>query len=237
MIRVCIGTEDAQWLPTQVLKFSITRRSKSEFEFTDLKDISLNLKIKMYTGFSFYRFYIPELCHYEGRAIYLDADIVVLCDLLEFIELDMKGKGVLARPMPPSHYFTSVMLMECPKLTHWKINDWSTLINAGIASYPETMSGGPQGLNHKDFGPLEPYWNHLDEWNPSTKIIHYTHVPTQPWKVAGHPFAWVFLKELKDALNEGIVTRAQVENEIAKKYIYPTILDDMDHLDISKQSI
>lgn len=230
MIRVCIGTEDAQWLPTQVLKYSIRRRSKSEYEFTDLKNLPLKLNIKMYTGFSFYRFYIPELCNFQGRAIYLDADIVVQCDLQELIDLDMQGKGVLARPMPPKNYYTSVMLMDNPRLTHWKVHDWVTLINAGITDYGQIMMGGPQGLNHKDFGPLEPYWNHLDEWDNTTKILHYTHVPTQPWKKAGHPFAFVFLKELKLALEEGIVTRDEVMKEIEKKFIYPTILDDVDHL-------
>lgn len=230
MIRVFIGTEDAQWLATQVLKHSIRKRSKSEYEFTDLKDIPLKLNIKMYTGFSFYRYHIPALCNYQGRAIYLDADIVVQSDLQEFIDLDMQGKGALARPVinPPKHFFTSVMLLDCPKLTHWKVHDWVTLINAGIVNYGEIMSAGPQGLNHKDFGPLEPYWNHLDEWDNTTKIIHYTDVPRQPWKKPGHPFAFVFLRELKSALEDGVVTRDEVKREIDKKFIYPTILDDVD---------
>lgn len=231
MIRVFIGTEAAQWLPTEVLKHSILRRTQSPVEFAELKNIPLKLKIKMYTGFSFYRFSIPEACHFEGRAIYLDADIVVLTDIKDLNEMDMKDKGVLARPAPKVNgYFTSVMLMDCSRLKHWKIHDWVTLVNSGIASYPATMEGRSGGLSYKDMGPFATNWNDLDFWSENTKILHFTHVPTQPWKKAGHKYAWVFLTELKSALENRVVTREDVEREIAAGYIYPTILEDMEQL-------
>jgi Glycosyl transferase family 8 len=230
-IKVFIGTDPSQWLPTEVLKWSILSRSKEKYEFQELKDIPLKLRLKMYTGFSFYRFYIPEACHYEGRAIYLDADIIVLTDLQEFVHLDFKGKNVLARPDPEHQAsFTSVMLMDCDKLKHWKIREWVTLINSKFASYVGIMTGSPEGLNHRDFGPLEPYWNHLDHWDPTTKILHYTNVPTQPWKKGGHPFALPFLKELSGALNGGAITRDDIQREIEQGHVYPLIVEDMQKL-------
>lgn len=229
MIKIYVGTEDAQWLCTEVLKYSIKRRSKSEYEFFGLQNIDLKLKLKMYTGFSFYRWYIPEACHYEGRAIYLDADIVVLSDLQELIDLDMQGHGAMARPFDNMQaYFTSMMLLDCSKLTSWKVKKWVTLINAGIANYDDTMAARPGGLNRKEFGSLARYWNDLDYWDDKTKILHYTHVPTQPWKIPGHPFAFIFLRELKSALEAGVVTRADVEREISLQHVYPTILEDVD---------
>jgi lipopolysaccharide biosynthesis glycosyltransferase len=229
MLRVFIGTEDAQWLPTEVLKYSILRRSKEKYELKELKDIPLKLKLKMYTGFSFYRFSIPETCHFEGRALYLDADIVVLTDLKEMFALDLKDKGVLARKQPPDGWFTSVMLMDCAKLKHWKIHEWVTLVNANIASYSGIMTGSTQGINHKDFGPLEDYWNHLDHWDETTKIIHYTQVPMQPWKKPGHPFGHVFLKELKSALKDKAISVKDVQREIEAGHVYPTILQDAEN--------
>ena len=229
MIKVFIGTEDAQWLPTEVLKHSILRRTSEKVEFKELKNIPLKLNLKMYTGFSFYRFYIPEAVGYEGRAIYLDADIVVLTDIKGLNELDMQGKGVLARPFPQYDcWFTSVMLMDASTLKHWKINEWAALINAGLANYDGIMTGGKKGLNHKDFGNFPEMWNHLDQFDSTTKILHYTHVPTQPWKKGGHPFRGVFLKELKAALEDKIVTKQEVEREINSGYIYPAILEDME---------
>lgn len=231
MIRVFIGTEPAQWLPTEVLKHSILRRSKELFEFVELKNIPLNLHIKMYTGFSFYRFSIPEACNFEGRAIYLDADIMVLCDLKELNEMEMNNHGVLARPHEKNKgFFTSVMLMQCDKLKHWKIHHWVNLINAGIAAYDLTLAAMPSSLSHKDFGPFETKWNDLDHWDEQTKIIHYTHVPSQPWKVPGHPFAFIFLREMKSALESKVITPDDVLREIAAGHIYPTILQDAENV-------
>jgi|694.fasta_scaffold10538_10 lipopolysaccharide biosynthesis glycosyltransferase len=226
MIRIFIGTEPAQWLPTEVLKHSITRHSQAEYEFKELKNIPLKLQVKMYTGFSFYRFSIPETCNFEGRAIYLDADIVALGDLKELNEMDMGDHGVLARPHKNKGYFTSVMLMDCAKLKNWKVHQWVTLINAGITSYDMIMGAMPTSLNHKDFGPLDPIWNDLDHFDEKTKVIHYTHVPSQPWKVPGHPYAKAYLHEMKVALEDKIISPEDVQKEIDAGHIYPTILQD-----------
>jgi len=229
MIRVFIGTEEAQWLPTEVLKHSILRRTQEPVEFTELKNLPLKLTFKMYTGFSLYRFYIPEACHYEGRALYLDADIVVLCDLKELMELDMQGKGALSRHLENADaWYTSVMLMDCSKLKSWKLKEWVAMLNAGIVTYQGIMSADKTGMNHKDFGNLEEKWNHLDHFDNTTKIIHYTNVPTQPWKKGGHPNRHVFLKEMKAALDDKIITVEDVKREIAAGHIYPAILEDME---------
>jgi len=232
MVKIFIGTEEAQWLPTQVLRHSVLRRTKSPVEFTDLINLPIQLNLRMYTGFSFYRFYIPEACNYTGRAIYLDADIIVLDDIQKLNDLDMGGKNALARrdEEAVNEYFTSVMLLDCEKLKHWKIKNWSALINAGMGNYEGTMIGSPRGLNANDFGPLPPLWNRLDNWTEGTLALHYTTVPTQPWKVPGHRYANLFLTELKSALDEKFLTKADVEREIQKGFIYPKILADVENL-------
>lgn len=226
-IRIFIGTEPAQWLATEVLKRSITKRTKAEIVFQDLIGIDLGLKSKMYTGFSFYRFAIPEECGYQGKAIYLDADMVVLGDIDKLYHLEMRDKPVLAKRANPTITFTSVMLMDCARLKHWKVREWVALINAGLTSYQGCMSGSPSGMNYGDFGPLPEEWNQFDYYNETTKLIHYTKVPTQPWKREGHPYRGAFLEELFHTMEEGIVTEEQVAAEIKKGYIYPNILLDM----------
>lgn len=227
-IRIFIGTEPMQWLPTEVLKRSILRRTKQEVLFENLIGIDLGLKLKMYTGFSFYRFAIPEKCGYKGRAIYLDADIVVLSDIQELISMEMGDYKALAKLHEKDLAFTSVMLLNCEKLTHWKIKEWVALINAGLTSYQGCMTGSPSGMNHGDFGPLPEIWNDFDHYDDKTKIIHYTHVPTQPWKKGGHPFRGAFLMELQKCLDENSITIKDVEEEIEKKHIYPNILQDLE---------
>jgi lipopolysaccharide biosynthesis glycosyltransferase len=228
MIRVFIGTEPMQWLPTEVLKHSIIKRTQTPVQFQELKDIPLKLKIKMYTGFSFYRYYIPEACNYQGRAIYLDADMVCLQDIAQLFELDMQDKGALAKVQNETSFFTSNMLLDCEKLKHWKVHEWVTLINAGLTSYRGCMSGDPTGMNHNDFGPLPDRWNEFDFYDENTKLIHYTNVPTQPWKKPGHPYRGAFLSELKASLADHTIKKEDIEREIVEHHIYPTILQDME---------
>ncbi|KAF3362331.1 Uncharacterized protein PHSC3_001160 [Chlamydiales bacterium STE3] len=232
-IRVFIGTEPKQWLPTEVLRWSIQRRTSQAVEFQELKHLPLNLKGEMYTGFSFYRFAIPETCQYKGRAIYLDADIVVLADIHELIQLEMEGQGALARPLKPgtnSGRYTSVMLLDNEKLRHWDMKVWVEKINQNQALYNDTLWVAPNGLNSQDFGDLPAYWNHLDQYDQTTKMIHYTNVPMQPWKKAGHPFAAIFLKELRSAVDEDEIPVDAIEREIRQGHIYPEILQDLDKL-------
>lgn len=226
-IKVFIGTEEAQYLPTEVLKRSIIHRTKAPVEFHLLIDIPLKLNKKMYTGFSFYRFAIPQVCEYKGKAIYLDADMVMLGDIAELYNLPFpSGKGALARPCPPNSWYTSAMLLDCSKLKHWNIAKWETLINSGIASYKGTLWGETTGLSYKDFAPLPEYWNHLDTSDSTTKNIHYTDVPHQPWKTPGHPHGSIFLKELKAALVSEEVSQESVEKEIAAGHVYANVLHD-----------
>lgn len=229
MIRVFIGTEPMQWLPTEVLKRSIEKRTKAKVEFSNLEGIPLHFKtVKMYTGFSFYRFSIPERCLFEGRAIYLDADMVCLGDIEELYRFEMVKPALAKTHDNEVSFFTSTMLLDCARLKSWKIHDWVALINAGLTSYQGCMAGSAQGINHNDFGPLDPTWNDFDHYDKKTKIIHYTNVPTQPWKKGGHPYRGAFLSELSACLEEGSITKELVQEEIEKKHIYPEILKDME---------
>jgi len=226
-IRIYIGTEPNQWLPTEVLKHSILKRTKEAVEFHELKGIEIGLKQKMYTGFSFFRYYIPELCGYQGKAVYLDADMVCLGDIGELFRMDFKGKGALSKVRDETSYYTSCMPLDCEKLTHWKVKEWALLINAGLTSYSGIMSGDPTGINHDDFGPLDPHWNSFDRFDARTKLIHYTTVPTQPWKRPGHPYREPFLEELKSAAASGAISKGDIEREIEKKHIYEGLLQEI----------
>ena len=123
-VRVFIGTEPNQWLPKEVLRWSIRRRTTCELEFRELKHIPLNLKT--HNAYAFYRFSVPEMCAYGGRAIYLDPDIVMLADIEGLYHLDMQGHGALARKRgleADAGYHTGVMLLDTEKLQHWKLSD------------------------------------------------------------------------------------------------------------------
>ena len=190
-IRVFIGTDETQRVPCAVLKHSITSRTQALVEFHELDGHYADIP-KQYTGFSFNRWAIPMLCGYEGRAIYLDADIVCLCDIAELFNLPMHNYTHLCRPVQTGGYYTSVMLMDCGRLQHWDFNNWAKLAD-NRDTYKKTMWALPGGLSTAGIGALEPHWNSMDQSGrfdvPASvaKFFHYTVVPNQPWKKAGHP--------------------------------------------------
>lgn len=231
MIPIYIGTEEAQQLPTEVLKHSILSRTQQSVEFVEMNRIASKLQQKMYTGFSFYRFSVPEQMHFQGRAIYLDADIISLCDINELFTLDMGEHKVLARirgeERPVQRRYTSVLLFQCDRLTHWKWDRLCEEANAAEAAYKAMMWAKPDCPYYGDYGDLPPPFNHLNQYDERTKILHYTHVKFQPWKNSSHPLAYLWIKELRRALDAGFIAQAQIEEEIARHHIRPTVLDEV----------
>ena len=59
----------------------------------------LDIKYQNYTEFSNYRWFIPQLCNFEGRAVWLDSDMVCLEDIAHFFDTDMDENALLAKPV------------------------------------------------------------------------------------------------------------------------------------------
>jgi hypothetical protein len=131
------------------------------------------------------RFDVPRVMAYAGRAIVTDPDVFAVGDVRELLQRDMGGHAVLAKRMPadgrkPLHWASSVMLLDCARLGHWRCeedfgrlftferdyNDWMWL----LLEPPGTV------------GELEETWNHFDTLDATTKLLHNTHRRTQPWK-------------------------------------------------------
>ena len=131
------------------------------------------------------RFAVPEQMGYAGRAVLIDPDIFALGDINALLERDMGGAAVMARQMDgdfrrPLHYASSVMLMDCARLTHWQWEADFERTFRGERDYRDWMwlLLEPPG----SVAPLEPEWNDFDRLTPQTKLLHNTHRRTQPWK-------------------------------------------------------
>ncbi len=222
LLKIFIGTEPAQKVACAVLRHSLTRRSSVPLEIQNMENIDFGINAQMFTGFSIYRYHVPFLCGYQGRAISMDADIVCQADIAELYNLPMTS-GAMARVK--TGFATSVMLLDCDKLKHWNVVEWTPrLKNRNI--YQRTMWGRPGGLSTPDLSPLDPMWNQLDDFPAGTKQIHYTNLARQPWKIPGHPHAGIFLKELKHAIENGVITKEIVLEEEGKQHIYTGLLKD-----------
>lgn len=139
-------------------------------------------------SFSPLRFLPPQLMGYEGRAILIDPDVFALSDICELFDMDMHGKAVLARTTRSTFgrleerpfYATSVMLMDCARLIHWRWEEMLDRLFAGAFDYGNWISlrlEAPETV-----GPLPEEWNHLDTLTPQTRMLHTTERSTQPWK-------------------------------------------------------
>ena len=128
------------------------------------------------TAFSYARFLVPYACNYEGIAAFFDGcDQLCLGDVAELAAMDMSGYAIRvvkhrAEGQVRPRIWSSVMLMDCAKLTAW------------TPEYVETASDNDlmrfKALGHGSIGALPEAWNVLVEPGndppPGTKLAHWT---------------------------------------------------------------
>ncbi len=140
-------------------------------------------------SFTLLRFMPPELMGYRGRAVVIDPDVFAQGDVWELLTRDMGGKAILCRRRSGPKkwagcYASSVMLLDCAKLTHWRVEEQFNEMFEFKRDYMDWIS---LKLERKStIGMLENEWNDFDRLTPQTKMIHNTRRMTQPWK-AGLP--------------------------------------------------
>jgi hypothetical protein len=210
VIRVCIGTEPKLTLATRVLEFSIERRTRSNVRFHHMDGPEWDRGVGGHTGFSFRRWAIPEVVG-PVRAIYLDADIVCLWDIEELWSAPERFPDTEAcvwcawkgrRPL------VSVMVIDCERATNWK--EVPGMVESGRMSKPSAMGGKwikPRPVR------IEDGWNHIDRYtHGETRMLHYSCLAEQPWFNPNHPFAGVWLEELRLGIERQVISRGEVES-------------------------
>lgn len=131
------------------------------------------------------RFFPPQAMGFEGLAVVTDPDIFGVGDVGELFERDLQGKAIWAVPRPghngrDDYIATSVMLLDCARLTHWRFDQDLDDLFAHRFDYIDWIE-----LKREDrstIGLLEPEWNDFDRLTPQTKLLHTTKRRTQPWK-------------------------------------------------------
>lgn len=139
-------------------------------------------KIGWGTPFSGFRFAIPEVHGFAGRAVYMDVDMLVLGDVAELLSVQMPRPWVCCHPA-----MSDVSVIDCASFID---KGWPTIEE--LKMFPGKCYHHMQRLNKlglvSDSLPWD--WNCRDsgdEWKESTRLLHYTSVPHQPW----HPYETV----------------------------------------------
>ena len=210
--RVYIHTNDRQMLGAIVGRHALKRNSRNSDKF-DVEIIHTNDHPFLFAregqpfrrggverpwhnedlqSFTPLRFMPPELMGYEGRAIVIDPDIFAVGDVWELLTRDMDGKAIVCRFRNGPKgllgcYASSVMLLDCAKLTHWHCQ---TMFEGLFEFKHDYMDWISLKLEPREtIGIFETHWNDFDRLTKETKLLHNTRRMTQPWKT-GLPIDW-----------------------------------------------
>jgi hypothetical protein len=195
------------------------------------------------------RFFPPQAMGFEGVAVVTDPDVFAVGDVGELFARDREGKAILGVERPgdkrrPFYVASSVMLLDCSKLKHWRFDEQLDGLFRHEFDYFDWVHLGLEEA--ETIGLLEPEWNDFDRMTARTKLLHTTKRRTQPWKTGlpvdftvkvrtpgqaigrlwpwyrKHPdrnqeaFVFSLLAELVDS---GEITRDELEREMAANHI------------------
>lgn len=165
MLRVFIGVDQRAPLAYTVLQTSIIRRASTPVAIIPLLINQLPVKRHGLTDFSYARYVVPYLCNYEGMAMFIDADMIVRCDIKEVFDIaENNGDAVSVVKHEMRFEWPSVMVFnneKCKELTLDVIENG----NPSKLEWAETVGELPHTYNH-----LVGY----DEPDETARIIHYT---------------------------------------------------------------
>ncbi len=239
-MHVFVGTDESQYVATKVLEHSIRKHASRPVVVhpmtADGIPIPRDRENRPRTGFSFCRFTIPERMGFRGRALYCDADMLVFADLAELWRIPFGEQRALCtfQPDPPpawreNKFFRrgrqfSVMLLDCDRLP-WRIGEIVSGLDEHLYTYPQLMFElclvRPEEIEDR----IPPEWNHLERFEPGlTRLIHYTVVPTQPWKHRGNPHGAIWDRHLAEAIEAGAVTARDLEIGVEKGHLHVDLL-------------
>ena len=186
--------------------------------------MSLRAKYRNITEFSNYRFLIPELCEFKGRAIYLDSDMICFRDINELFNAPMEGADILAKAATGPHgdprWGMSVALYDCERC-RFDLDLYLNEMESGRYDYNDLHQITQKFLSVHPFrmGKIDPSWNSYDFFDAGTKLIHYTNLHSQPWKFRGHPHGAIWFQYLEEARKAGFVTDADIELSKRRAYV------------------
>ena len=246
VVRVFVGSDRSQDLAVDLLAYSIRRHTDLPVEVTSMTSLKLpepkDVRQGSRTNFSFTRFAIPALCNYQGRAIYMDADMQVFKDIEELWTLPFEGdekiqileeipeefqpkEGQVGAPKARKKQ-SSVMLLDCSRLD-WVAEDIIAGLD-GDYTYDQLLSDICI-LEADEIGWRVPWvWNSLETYIPgTTALTHYTDMYTQPWASHLNPIGWGWLEEVKRMLADGSLAWEQLEKEVELGHFRPSLLTEL----------
>lgn len=193
MIRIFIGYDSRVPAISSVLAHSINARAS---EPVSIGLLSLAQLAKVFhrernplqsTEFSFSRFMVPYLCDYQGFAIFMDNDMLVLDDIAKLWAL--RDERYAVQCVKHIHVPKEQTKFLGEKQTRYEKKNWSSVMifnNAKCKALTPEFVNTVSGLelhqfkwldNDETIGAIPHRWNHLVDYDPPNKnvsLVHYT---------------------------------------------------------------
>jgi lipopolysaccharide biosynthesis glycosyltransferase len=196
-MKIFIGYDPREDIAYQVCKHSIERRQPDadvrplkQQELRDAGWYNRPVDKLASTEFTFTRFLVPELCNFEGWALFMDCDMILTTDIKELFDQADDQYAVMC--VQHDYKVKEGIKMDGQKQTVYPRKNWSSvmLFNCGhpanraltmdLVNSPEINGAYLHRLSwlqNYDIGALDHTWNYLvgvynDIEKP--KLIHYT---------------------------------------------------------------
>ena len=202
---VFIHTNHKQIVGALVAQYALQRNSQhadafdvriietGDFEFLKAREgqeylrdgVTRRWRMNDLQSFTPLRFMPPELMGYQGRAIVIDPDVFAIGDVWELLSRDMGDAAIMCRLRSGRKerrgvFATSVMLLDCAKLTHWRVEEQFNELFEFKRDYAKWI--GLKYEKDETIALFEHEWNDFDRLTEKTKMLHNTKRKTQPWK-------------------------------------------------------
>lgn len=160
MLNVMIGYDQRQPVAFNVCAHSIIRHSSVPVCITALKLDQLPITRRGLTEFTFSRFLVPWLCGFKGKAVFMDADVIVTGDIAELFALEDMSSVCVMKDQERFEW-PSVMLFNnsaCLRLTPEFVQDeknkmfdlaWAPYVGRLPRRWNQVVGYGPTDPNSK----------------------------------------------------------------------------------------
>ena len=228
-IRIFVGTDASQMIGAKVLHYSLQTHTAMTAVFDQMQDVTpptpREKKNWARTEFSFRRFAIPAQTGYQGRGVYLDADMQVFQDFRELWDAPFNGATVLSAPSntPKRTAQFAVMLLDCARLK-WDVDEIVAGLDAGLYDYKQLVADLCLVPDEQKRQSISSDWNSMEEFEAGrTRLLHYTDMDRQPWVSARNRNGFLWADELVRAMNAGFISQDEVNESIKQGFGRPSL--------------
>ncbi|MEM4409818.1 MAG: hypothetical protein QXI19_13860 [Candidatus Caldarchaeum sp.] len=242
-LRVFINTSPKAIIPARVLAYSLLSRASSPVLIDYMDDdfwaaYPLEEKLNFGTYSALRRWLVPYRSSYSGYSLYLDADLLCLCDVQSlFSEVSATPRGLVdhlnnvldpivwcsfsEHPLAKKELWPepSLLLFDCSRAeSSWFFSPDNLLRTFSSLRKREEFQRYTHGLPILErIYAISRYWNCCGYYEPSrSRFVRYDGKARQPWVYPKAKLAQIWQAELAKAISSGFISRDLLEEEIQR---------------------